>query len=180
MKINSILKRKHLFSIGVIFSITLSHCTVVKADPVTVNITGRIIASACTVDSGTINQTVDFERVIASDFPSIGSAGSWKDFSLSLSSCPASTTKVEGTFSGNSDDNDQTKYANSGTGTGLALQVSSRDHQEDFGPNSTMTESVNSSNQTVVFPLSARLVKVTDQIGSGTFRSEVLVTFSYQ
>jgi len=152
----------------------------VKADDaVTVNITGRVTASACTVDDSSIIQTVTFGNVSITAFPSIGSSAAWKDFSLNLSSCPLSTTKVIGTFSGNADSNDANKYSNTGTSKGLALQMSSRDHQTDLGPNSSLTVNVNSNDQTAIFPLSARLIRTGD-VGSGSFRSQVLVTFSYE
>ncbi|BEO88480.1 fimbrial protein [Serratia ureilytica] len=170
----------YLHSIGILVLVVFIFSPHVKADDATtVNITGRVTASACTVDASSINQTVPFGKVAITSFPSIGSSGAWKDFSLNLSSCPLSTTKVIGTFSGNADSNDVNKYANTGTSKGIALQMSSRDHQTDLGPNSSLTINVNSTDQTAIFPLSARLIRTGDA-GSGSFQSQALVTFSYE
>ena len=151
-----------------------------SAQATTIDLSGTVVASACTVDAGSKNQTVRFDQARAVNFSRVGATGEWQDFSLTLSSCPSSTTRVKATLTGDSDSDDQTKFANSsGDATGMAMQIMTRDHLTEISPGAVYQVSIDSSHN-VVFPLSARMYTPTGQVTAGEFRTTVQLTFTYQ
>ena len=59
----------------------------------TVNFTGEIVGSTCTVDSGSNNQTVALNRIDASELANDGDLRGHRNFDINLN-CSASTEKV--------------------------------------------------------------------------------------
>lgn len=152
--------------------------TVQAAD---ITISGTVVASACTVDTGTKDQTVTFEQARAVDYPNVGDTSEWQDFELTLSACPLSTTKVTALFSGDADSDDTTKFANAqGSASGMALQLMTRDHQTEISPQSTLAVNVDKDSRRALFPLSARMYTPTGRVKSGEFQTTVQLTFTYQ
>lgn len=73
-------------------------------DPVTLNITGNVIASPCQVSSDSITKSVDLgQNIQASSLQTAGSATEWVNFDINLNSCPAGTTKAIMTMHGTAD-----------------------------------------------------------------------------
>ncbi|HCL5074482.1 TPA: type 1 fimbrial protein [Salmonella enterica] len=146
-----------------------------------INLSGTVVASACTVDIGTKEQTVTFEQARAVDYPNAGDTSEWQDFELTLSACPASTTQVTALFSGDADNDDNTKFANTlGDASGMALQIMTRDHVTGISPAGELTVSVDGNSRRAVFPLSARMYTPTGAVTAGEFRTIVQLTFTYQ
>ncbi|MBA3111376.1 type 1 fimbrial protein [Salmonella enterica] len=146
-----------------------------------INIEGIVVASACTVDTDTIAQTVTFEQARAVDYPNPGDTSEWQDFELTLSACPLATTQVIAQFSGDVDSDDNTKFANTrGSASGMALQLMMRDHQTEISPQGTLAVDVDKDSRRAVFPLSARMYTPTGHVTSGEFQTTVQLTFTYQ
>lgn len=153
----------------------------VYAAPVTINITGKVTAAACTVDnSGAYN--VIMPDVTAATLNPANSSGAWKTFDVTLSSCPAGTSSVTAKFSGTPDSSDGNQYANTiGTGyaTNVAVQLQNRSGTvADKGNNSTMTVNVDGSNQ-VTFDLQARPYSTAGGATVGNISSVVLMDLTY-
>ena len=156
-------------------------CGVQTVQATDINLSGTVVASACIVDTGTIDQTVTFEQARAVDYPRIGDTSEWQDFELTLSACPLSTTRVTALFSGDADSDDASKFANSqGSASGMALQITTRDHQTEISPEQTLAVSVDRTTRRAIFPLSARMYTPTGQVTAGEFKSIVQLTFTYQ
>ncbi|ECG8608547.1 type 1 fimbrial protein [Salmonella enterica subsp. salamae] len=156
-------------------------CGVQGVQATDINLSGTVVASACIVDTGTIDQTVTFEQARAVDYPRIGDTSEWQDFELTLSSCPPSTRQVIAQFSGDADSDDATKFANAqGSASGMALQLMTRDHKTEISPQGTLTVDVDKDSQRAVFPLSARMYTPTGRVTSGEFQTTVQFTFTYQ
>jgi len=152
-----------------------------NAQATDIDISGIVVASACTVDTGSKNQTVTFDQARAVNFTSPGATGEWQDFSLTLSSCPVSTTLVTATFNGDADNDDLTKFANSqGNATGMAMQVMTRDHLTEIAPDGTLAVGVDGATRKAQFPLSARLYAPTGTVTAGEFNTTIQFTFTYQ
>lgn len=152
-----------------------------NAQATDLNISGTVVAAACTVDAGSKNQTVTFEQARAADYTRAGATGEWQDFSLTLSSCPTSTTQVTATFNGDTDHDDPTKFANSqGDATGMAMQIMTRDHATEISPAGTLAVNVDGATRKAQFPLSARLYTPTGAVRAGEFNTTVQFTFTYQ
>lgn len=146
-----------------------------------INLSGTVVASACIVDTGTIDQTVTFEQARAVDYTRVGDTSEWQDFELTLSGCPASTAQVTTLFSGDADNDDHTKFANAqGSASGMALQIMTRDHLTEISPAGELSVGVNSSSHQAVFPLSARMYTPTGRVTAGEFKTTVQLTFTYQ
>lgn len=66
----------------------------------TVNFTGSITDVACTVDTNSLNQTVDLGKVSKTAFNGAGSTAAAKGFSLVLKDCPTAVTSALVRFDG--------------------------------------------------------------------------------
>ncbi|MCL6720426.1 type 1 fimbrial protein [Klebsiella sp. T2.Ur] len=74
------------------------------ADPVTLNITGNIIASPCQISSDSITKAIDLgQNIQASSLQAAGASSTWVPFTINLTSCPAGTTKAIMTMHGAAD-----------------------------------------------------------------------------
>ena len=146
-----------------------------------INLSGTVVASACTVDTGTKEQTVTFDQARAVDYTKVGNTSEWQDFELALSGCPLSTTQVTALFSGNADNDDGTKFANAqGSATGMALQIMTRDHLKEIPPAGKLAVTIDGDSRRAVFPLSARMYTPTGLVTAGEFKTIVQLTFTYQ
>lgn len=130
------------------------------AETTTINIQGKVIAAACTVDNSGV-YAVTMPDVTAAELVTAGSApdSGKKDFDVTLSECPQGTTSVTATFVGTAAVGASTKYANT-TGAGyaqnVAVQLQNRTGAvSDKGDSSTMKVDVDGS-RNVTFDLSAR------------------------
>lgn len=156
-------------------------CGVQGVQATDININGTVVASACSVDTGTVDQTVTFEQARAVDYTKVSDTSEWQDFELTLSACPLSTTQVTVQFSGDADSDDSTKFANAqGSASGMALQLMTRDHQTEISPQGTLAVVVDKNSRRAVFPLSARMYTPTGHVTSGEFQTTVQLTFTYQ
>ncbi|MDG1641112.1 type 1 fimbrial protein [Klebsiella huaxiensis] len=168
---------KRLLTLVCLWAVSVIH-SVQAAD---INLSGTVVASACTVDTDTKEQTVTFQQARAVDYPDIGDTSEWQDFELTLSSCPVSTTQVTALLSGDADNDDITKFANTqGSATGMALQIMKRDHLTEISPEGTLAVAVDNTTHKAVFPLSARLYTPTGAVTAGEFKTIVQLTFTYQ
>ncbi|MFQ0830815.1 fimbrial protein [Serratia fonticola] len=151
------------------------------ADPVTVNITGRVTAAACTVDNSGVYNVI-MPDVTAAVLNPANSNGTWKTFDVTLSNCPAGTTSVKATFTGTADGNDGNKYAST-TGAGFATNVSVQLQNRsgtvaDKGNNSTMSVTVDAS-KNATFDLQARPFSTPGGATPGNISTVVLMNFTY-
>ncbi|EBG2395036.1 type 1 fimbrial protein [Salmonella enterica subsp. enterica] len=160
-----------------LWAVSAVHCS----QAANIDLTGTVVASPCVVDTNTREQTVTFEQARAVDYTEVGKTSEWQDFELTLSSCPVSTRQVTALFSGNADDVDTTKFANTqGSASGMALQLMTRDRQTEISPEGTLEVKVDNESHKAVFPLSARMYTPTGQVSAGEFQTIVQLTFTYQ
>ena len=151
-----------------------------SADPIQLNVRGSIYANACQVDSASQNLTVSLGKANSSDFKDVGDTGKWKTFDLTLSKCPPSMVLVTGTFHGKPDSVHPTKFANTGSAKGLALELADPQDQIALAPHSSFSVVIDQSDHTADFPLAARYYATAMPVTAGTFSSVVQVTFIYQ
>ena len=96
------------------------------ADDIQIQMTGNIYANTCIIDSASRNLTVDLGQTVSGSFKDVGDTGEWKDFSLSVSHCPATLALATAFFYGQADSVHPTKFANIGSAKGLALELADR------------------------------------------------------
>lgn len=150
------------------------------AADVTINVTGKVVASPCTVgNSGVYNIDLGQNISAASLNPAM-SFSDWIPISVKLIDCPAGTTKVTATFSGTADSYNSAMYANA-TGTGYAQNVAVQLQNSTAGTNTgngaTMTVDVASN--AAAFPLQARAYSTPGGATPGNISTAVLMNMTY-
>ena len=150
------------------------------ADEIELQMTGNIYANTCAVDSESKNLTVDLGQATSGEFKDVGDTGQWKEFSLKVSHCPATLKLANAFLYGQADGAHPTKFANSGTAKGLALELADRPDNILIAPQASFNVLINQSDHTAEFPLAARYYATSLPVTAGTFSSVVQVTFTYQ
>lgn len=150
------------------------------ADSIEVQMTGNIYANTCVIDSASKNLTVDLGQAASSDFKDVGDTGEWKAFSLKVTHCPATLALANAFFYGQADSVHPTKFANTGSAKGLALEIADRQDNILIAPQASFNVPINQDDRTATFPLAARYYATSMPISAGTFSSIVQVTFTYQ
>lgn len=158
---------------------TLAVIGTVNAADVTINISGKVVASPCVLDSpGSIN--VDLGQTLqAADLATAGSFSNWVPFTINMKSCPVSTNNVIATFSGAADTLDASRlYTNTGTASNVAVELQSSDAVHKPLGNTQTLVIPRAADNTAVFPLQSR-VWSKGSVTTGTITSLVNVTFTY-
>lgn len=154
--------------------------TSTMAADVTINVTGKVVASPCTVDNSGVYNIDLGQNISAATLNPANSYSSWKNFNVTLSNCPAGTTKVTATFAGTADSNNTAMYANT-TGTGFAQNVAVQLQNSTAGTNTgngaTMT--VNVASSSAIFPLQARAYSTPGGTTPGNIAAAVLMNMTY-
>lgn len=162
-------------------AIMSSSSFIAHAADTTINLTGKVIAGACTIsNSGSYNITL--VDVNAATLNPANSYGAWKTIDVTLTNCPAGTTSVTATFGGTADTADGTKYANLlglGFASNVSVQLQNRSGTvADRGVGSTMTAYVDGSHN-ALFDLQARPYSKNGNATAGSINSVVLMNFTY-
>ncbi|STD10677.1 fimbrial protein [Cronobacter sakazakii] len=165
---------------GVMTALLFSSAAIAD-DPVTMNISGKVTASPCTVDGDSINKTIDLgngQPIQTSTLYEAGSATPWITFHINLKDCPTGTTKATITFAGTPDeDNPDDMYKNSGTATNVAVQLQGTGGDK-FGNGKYWTGVVDK--ETYTYNLKTRAFTQNGQVSPGTINAVVTASFTYQ
>jgi len=153
------------------------------SDPVTLNITGNVVASPCDVSAGNDNMTIDLgggKDLQAADLNAAGSSSPWVPITVSLENCPAGTSSVTATFHGTSDAGDpETLYSNTGTATNVAVQLEGKS-DEPYGDGQTSSITIaDATDGKPTWNLQTRAFSKTGGVTPGTISSVITMTFSY-
>lgn len=147
------------------------------ADPVTLNITGNIVASPCQISSDSVTIDVDLGNIQASTLQTAGASSSWKPININFNSCPAGTTKIIMTMHGTADTaqpNDL--YASTGTAQNVSVQLQSQ-VGDLLGDGKSITGNISSGAYT--FALQARALTLNGGATAGTIKSTVTADVVY-
>lgn len=164
---------------AVIAGLAFSSLNTHAADPVTLTITGNIIASPCEVKSDSVNKTIDLgQNIQASDLSAAASSTSWVNFDINLEKCPAGTTSATMTMHGTQNTtNPEDMYKNTGTATNVAVQLQSQ-AGDQLGDGKSITGTIASNAYT--YKLKARAYSASGGATPGTIAAVVTATFVYQ
>lgn len=155
-------------------------CGLAHATNVTLNIQGNIYDTTCQVDSASQNMVVNLGQAISGDFKSVGDTGSWVNFDLKLSNCPPTLSLATITVDGQRDTLHPFKFANTGTATGVALELADRTDTIVLAPQASFNAVIDTQTHTADFPMAARYYATSMPVTAGTFSSVVQATFTYQ
>ena len=155
------------------------------SDPVTINVTGKVVASPCTFDTANSSLNIDLGEKGAADMVNPVSTLPEKPFNLVMKDCPAGTTNVIATFSGTdaADLTNGNAFKNMGTATNMVIQVKPKNGNWDavsFKNGSTLTLPVNTTEKKAYFALATRAITWTGGVSPGTVSASIVVDFTYQ
>jgi len=150
------------------------------ATPVTLNITGNVVASPCVVNSGGGNINVDLGDIQATTLAEVASSSTERAFNITLTGCPAGTSSVVATFTGTSDTTAGTNYyTNTGTAENVAVALIQASTGNLKGNGSTITQTVQ-ADRTATMAMRAKAYSSAGGATPGTIRSVVTASFTYQ
>nr|WP_238485709.1 fimbrial protein [Rahnella ecdela] len=150
-------------------------------DVVNINVTGNIVAAPCSVDTGSVSQTINFGQLLGTDLRTAGAASDWKSFQVRLNNCPAATVSATAAFSGAVYPGDPTLYLNNGSAANVAIQVvddATKTSVKNSG--STMTVGIDPAQHNAIFALAGRIIAPAGSAGSGDINGVMQMTFTYQ
>lgn len=146
---------------------------------VDINITGLVIASPCIVNGNNPSLDVNLGNdILADSLSTAGSATSWKDFTLSLTNCPASTTSFSVAFSGTTD-TDTDYYKNTGGATNLKLELTNQVGDVSFKNGASLQNVIIPGTHTYDLKMRSRAVSK-GNVMPGSIQGQVQATFTYQ
>ncbi|SPX66719.1 S-fimbrial adhesin protein SfaS precursor [Leclercia adecarboxylata] len=93
---------------------------------------------------------------------------------------PANPDAGQRLFYGQADRIHPTKFANTGSAKGLALELGDPQDNILLAPQASFNVLIDQNTHTATFPLAARYYVTSMPISAGTFSSVVQVTFTYQ
>ena len=154
--------------------------TVVNADPVTINVTGNIIASPCVVNAGSNTLNVSLGDIQAASLATAGAASSVVNFDLKMTECPSGTTSAGIVFSGTEDpDAGSNYYKNTGTAKNVAVALIEKSTGYFKGNGQNMSRNV-AADGSITYELQAKAYSVAGGAMPGTIQSAITVAITYK
>ncbi|KFK95430.1 hypothetical protein IV04_11420 [Serratia sp. Ag1] len=148
------------------------------ADTSTINITGNVVASPCVVNASNSVINIDLGDIQASSLATAGAFGAWQPFSITLTGCPVSTTKVTAAFAGTPDATDATRYKNQGTASNLTVELVGANSGNNLGNGKTTFTMVSGASKSATFDLKTRAYS-NGTVMPGTINASVVASFTY-
>lgn len=147
---------------------------------VNIDITGKVVATPCVVNGNNESLAVNLgDNIQADSLSASGSATTWTDVTLRLTSCPASTTSFSVAFAGTAD-TDTAYYKNTGTATNLKLELTDGSSEKAY-KNGAKLENVTIPSASHAYDLVMRARAVSNgSVMPGTIVGQVQATFTYQ
>jgi major type 1 subunit fimbrin (pilin) len=156
--------------------------SVAQAADGTVNFTGTITDTACTVSTATKNQTVDLGNVSKTAFAAAGDTAAPTKFSIVLQNCPTTVTNASVKFDGPIDSANSNLLALT-AGTGIAQGVAVGIYEQDAStliPIATASASkALSSTADTTFDFIAKYVATSATVVQGPANAATNFTISY-
>ncbi|WP_431356298.1 fimbrial protein [Enterobacter asburiae] len=145
----------------------------VFADDLVLTVVGRVTPMPCTVD--TTQLRLDLGKIYASELAKPGSYGSWVNGTIRLSNCPAVTTGVTASFSGQSGSN---FYRNIGTAKNIEIQLQTISG-DDLNNGKSQPISI-TPQRTAELPIRVRAYSGAGKVTDGTIQATINITYTYQ
>ncbi|WP_035891522.1 fimbrial protein [Siccibacter colletis] len=164
-----------------LMSSCLFYSSISNAVDSTMTFTASVVASPCTVSSESITKTIaldDGNGLQTKDLQSAGATSKWVDFNISLTDCPAGTSRVTATFNGTEDSDDPAYYKNSGTAKNIAVQLDSKGGALILSNGKSYIVDITTGATEI--PLSARTITTNGGVTPGTVQTVVTANLTYQ
>lgn len=147
----------------------------------TVNFTGTIRDTACTVDTASANQTVNLGTIAATSFTTAGSTASAARFTINLTGCPAAVTSANIRFDGPlASGNSSLLALSSGqTATGVGVGIYQQDSATLISMARPSASVTLSSTGTNALNFIAKYVSTAATVGAGSANAVASFTVAY-
>ena len=143
------------------------------------NISGNVVASPCTVDAASKNLSINLGDVQASTLAAANVGSPWVDGTINLTNCPSTTSQVTATFTGTADTNAAFAYKNTGAGSSQAsIHIMNKDLSADLKNGATLTQAVTSG--AAALPFKARMYTSKGGVTPGVVSAAISVNFTYK
>ncbi|MCU6278862.1 fimbrial protein [Enterobacter quasiroggenkampii] len=174
------MKRYYFYFLISCLTLCLDFTEAFAADPVTISITGKVIASPCQIDPENIVNNINFGDLPASQYTKSGSYTSQglKNFHVKVVNCPEGTSSVTATFHGTPSDiaNFTKQYKNLGTAQNVVVGLQYPSSAGEYGDGQVYTVPI--TDGAGDFYLQAYVMS-TGQATPGTVNATVTMTFAY-
>ncbi|MEG6214430.1 type 1 fimbrial protein [Enterobacter quasihormaechei] len=158
---------------------TLISCKLFAADSVNVSVTGNIVASPCIFNGGNNNLDINLGNIQASNMATPGSISDPVPFSLLFTQCPAGTSSVTVSFTGNTDPvAGADYYMNNGSATRVAIAMSETETGTLKGTGTSITQTV-AADRTATMAMKAWVKSVSGGATPGSISAVVVMTMQY-
>ncbi|HBK4767638.1 TPA: type 1 fimbrial protein [Serratia liquefaciens] len=155
----------------------LLYSPLTQADSVTVNISGNVVASSCTVKSSNplnvVLPDIDMLKLAKK-----GDSSPFVNFDLELEGCSEGVTKVTATYGGTVSPLSSDSFTNTGTATQVVLYMQDSASTAIY-PNTTRQVAVDSVARTAKFSQKIQIYAMGAST-PGTVSGNIVVSFTYQ
>lgn len=127
---------RHILCKWLITVTMLCFAPLAAAQSVTFNVTGTVQAGTCDLSAGDVNRVVKLDPIYVGDLPANGAAGT-VNFNLIVNNCAPGLSNAIFTFTGTPDASDGLRYQNTGTATGVAIELESASDSQTIGADGT-------------------------------------------
>lgn len=143
----------------------------------TINFTGTVTETACTVSSSTV--AVAFGTIASSSFSAAGDVAAPTQFAISLTDCPASVTSATVKFDGTADTTNSNLLALGSSSTAAGLGVAIYDNTGTIVPAATSSSAYTLATGSNSLDFVARLMSTSATITAGTVATSTDFTIAY-
>lgn len=185
LKKNSILNKLLFKNLYLITSLIISSCSLVayqsSAHDVTVNITGTVTNTTCTVSPDSKDKIVDLGKVPANSLYRSGTSSSPVSFTINLENCGDVANGVVISFSGIPDSNmpDLLKLSPESSASGIAIELLDDSKELISIGGGSRQYNISSGQQTASLKFYAKMVANGEKIQTGPVISSVTFKTSY-
>jgi len=170
-------RKNTLISLGLVPLALLAMSGNAHAADSTINITGTVVASPCTIEAV---KNVDLGDIDATKLAATGTSSDYVSFTLNLTNCPATTTSATATFSGTASNTDY--YANSGTAKNVEVELVSSYSSTNMGNGKTFNIGIDAATHGASYGLKTHVKN--DGKGSaatpGSVSSAIQIAMAYK
>lgn len=143
----------------------------------TFTLLGKVLASPCVVEQQSVNVNLG-DAIKMSQLSEAGSFTDWVSFDIRIYNCPLQTTVATISFDGTADPvSPELRYQNSGTATGVSVELQAVDGTP-LGDGKSMNGEI--VNQEYTWNLRARAWTESGGVKAGTIASVISATLTYQ
>ncbi|MTC56401.1 putative fimbrial protein SthD [Providencia rustigianii] len=154
----------------------LTYSLFTMGEAVKINIFGSVTAMPCEVDNK--NYQIDLKKVNIWNIKNTQTS-SWVNFSIKLKNCPINTKGAIITLTGTIDPINPDHFINNGTAKNVALNLTTGTNKSLVKNGTKLTVPINSQTHSAEIAFSARMAGYGSGMTTGSFKSHLEFTLSY-